>query len=280
MIVKVAIDLALDRLFDYEVPETLKEKLAVGQLLSVPFGHREARGFAVEVAGDGASGGTASLLKEKLKPVSAIVDETPFFSPALLTLIRKIAAYTAAPIESVLRAALPAAVLKKNARAREMLFVEPVIDRGGVPPILTTRQRWLLENIKRLDGGWLSQLCAELKTTPSSIRALAAKGLVAVAVRAKRRDPLAGRRILPTKPLALNPGQSAALAAIEALAKDDVDADVSAGGMPTGRAGVSPADREAPQLGREASQLGRAGVSPAHKEGLILPSERTRRHLC
>ena len=206
MIVKVAIDLALDRLFDYEVPETLKEKLAVGQLLSVPFGHREARGFVVEVS-------SASPL-EKLKPVSAIVDETPFFSPALLTLIRKIAAYTAAPIESVLRAALPAAVLKKNARAREMLFVEPVIDRGGVPPILTTRQRWLLENIKRLDGGWLSQLCAELKTTPSSIRALAAKGLVAVAVRAKRRDPLAGRRILPTKPLALNPGQSAALAAI------------------------------------------------------------------
>ena len=207
MVAKVAIDLALDRLFDYEVPEALKEKLAVGQLLSVPFGHREARGFVVEVS-------SASPL-ENLKAVSSIVDETPFFSPALLTLVRKIAAYAAAPLESVLRAALPAAVIKKNAHAREMLFVEPVIDRGGVPPLLTTRQRWLLENIKRLNGGWLSQLCAELKTTPTSIRALEAKGLVAVEVRAKRRDPLAGRRILPTRPLALNREQSAALAAIE-----------------------------------------------------------------
>ena len=49
MQVRVAIDLALDRLFDYEVPKELEKKLAVGQLLSVPFGHRTARGFAMEM---------------------------------------------------------------------------------------------------------------------------------------------------------------------------------------------------------------------------------------
>ena len=216
MIARVAIDLALDRLFDYEVPEALKEKLAIGQLLSVPFGHREARGFAIEVLPAAACADRPGQSPVKLKPVSAIVDETPFFSPALLSLVRKIAAYTAAPLESVLRAALPAAVLKRNARSKELLFVEPVVDRGGVPPVLTLRQRWLLENIKRLDGGWMAQLCAELKTTPASIRALESKGLVAVAPRAKRRNPLAGRRILPTRPLPLNPGQSKALAAIGA----------------------------------------------------------------
>ena len=53
MIARVAIDLALDRLFDYEVPEALREKLAVGQLLSVPFGHRTARGFAMELGEEG-----------------------------------------------------------------------------------------------------------------------------------------------------------------------------------------------------------------------------------
>ena len=55
MLVRVAIDLALDRLFDYEVPKELEKKLAVGQLLSVPFGHRTARGFAMEL-GDEESG--------------------------------------------------------------------------------------------------------------------------------------------------------------------------------------------------------------------------------
>ena len=121
MLVKVAIDLALDRLFTYEVPEALQKKLAVGQLLSVPFGHREALGFAMELPHGGGSFQDGDY---KLKPVTAIVDETPFFSPKLLELVKKVADYTASPIEAVLKAALPAAVLKKNARAKEQLFVE------------------------------------------------------------------------------------------------------------------------------------------------------------
>ena len=224
MLVQVAIDLALDRLFTYEVPEALQKKLAVGQLLSVPFGHREARGFAISIdrvnrvdnVGRPETLLTLSGPKRPyvLKLISAIVDETPFFSPALLELVKKVADYTASPIEAVLKTALPAAVLKRNARTKEQLFVEPssLIPH---PSSLTARQRWLVEQIGRLGGGWMQQLCRELKTTPASIRTLAAKGLVTVEPRAKRRDPLAGRRILPTKPLTLNDEQKKALGAIE-----------------------------------------------------------------
>ncbi|MBQ4384913.1 MAG: primosomal protein N' [Kiritimatiellae bacterium] len=254
MVVRVAIDLALDRLFDYEVPEALRGKLAVGQLLSVPFGRREARGFAVEI------GERTAPPSAKLKSVSSIVDETPFFSPSLLTLVRRIAEYTAAPIESVLRAALPAAVLKRNARAKEQLFVEPA--EGAPAEGLTARQKWLYDNIVRLDGGWLAQLCEELKTTPASLRALAAKGLVAIAPRARRRDPLSGRRVLPTKPLALNAQQSAALVSIKTLCE----------ATQLGARASSPANCETTQLGARAS-------SPATKEGLDLPLERARRPL-
>ena len=223
MRVQVAIDLALDRLFTYEVPRELEKKLAVGQLLSVPFGHREARGFAMAVSPAEAGGGLTEQppAKLKLKPVTAIVDETPFFSPALLTLVKKVAAYTAAPLETVLRTALPAAVLKKNAKAKEHLFVEPVsIQSGsGVSPLqqknfsppLTKRQSWLIENIVRLGGGWLTQLCTELKTTSASLKQLAALGLVTIAPRAKRRSPLGNRKILPSKPLPLNEEQRKAL---------------------------------------------------------------------
>ena len=49
MFARVAIDLALDRLFTYEVPAELEKKLAVGQLLSVPCGHRTVRGFVMEL---------------------------------------------------------------------------------------------------------------------------------------------------------------------------------------------------------------------------------------
>lgn len=234
MTVKVAIDLALDRLFDYEVPEALEEKLAVGQLLSVPFGHREARGFAMAISlGEEApprepprntappSLGLSSSLalkqpsapqKINLKKINSIVDETPFFSAVLLELVKKVAAYTCSPLESVLKAALPAAVLKKNAKPQELLFIEPAI--GVAPVALSKRQEWLYAQIARLGGGWMSQLCRELKTTPKTIRELGLLGLVKVAVKAKRRNPLGARKILPTKPLPLNAEQQKSLAAI------------------------------------------------------------------
>ncbi len=224
MHVKVAIDLALDRLFTYEVPEALKEKLAVGQLLSVPFGHRAARGFALELEECGAENAGASQEDAKqtlidpnrpylLKAVDGIVDEKPFFSERLLELVRLLAAYTAAPVESLLKAAVPAAVVKPNAHPRELYFVEPAL--GAVPVSLTKRQEWLYAQITRLGGGWMQQLCRELKTTPASLKELGRLGLLTVAPRQKRRDPLVGiRRILPTKPLALNGEQKRALDAI------------------------------------------------------------------
>jgi len=221
MNVQVAIDLALDRLFTYEVPEALQKKLAIGQLLSVPFGHREARGFALEVRSK--SEEVRSEDGYRLKPITAIVDETPFFSPALLELVKRVAAYTAAPLESVLKTALPVSVLKRNAHAKEQLFVSPqqLSTLNSQPSTLSVRQRWLYDNIVRLDGGWMSQLCRELKTTPASLKTLAEKGFVKIEAKAMRRDPLQGSRILPSKPLPLNPEQQAAFDLITS-AKDEV----------------------------------------------------------
>ena len=222
MIAKVAIDLSLDRLFTYEVPEALKKKLAVGQLLSVPFGHREARGFVLETS---RRGDVCQDENYKVKPVTAIVDEMPFFSPALLKLVRSVAAYCAAPLESVLKAALPAAVLKKDVRPRELMFIEPAMSASAAVK-LTSRQQWLYDQIARLGGGWMAQLCAELKTTPATIRQLGRLGLVKVSVKARRRDPLGSKRILPTKPLALNDEQQKALEAVSAPRGEDASGTV------------------------------------------------------
>ncbi len=204
MYVKVAIDLALDRLFTYEVPVELCKEVKVGQLLRVPFGHRDARGFALEVRAEACAPGA----DYKIKPILGIADPAPFFSPEMLKLVRWISEYTCSPIESCLKAAVPAAVLKPNARPKELLFVEPC---DGDAQQLTAYQKELLENIRRVGGGWMQPLCREFSTTPATLRALAAKGAVAIAPRAQRRDPLAGRSVLPSRPLALNEMQRAAL---------------------------------------------------------------------
>ena len=233
MYVKVAIDLALDRLFTYEVPVDLCSEVKVGQLLRVPFNHREARGFALEVEAEAIRSDTdtpipksvgteatvvkPSTLNYKIKPILGIADPAPFFSSEMLKLVRWIADYTCSPIEMCLKAAVPAAVLKPNAKPKELLFVEAYAADGTapIPPQeLTAYQKELLENIRRVGGGWMQQLCREFKTTPATLRTLAAKGALSVAPRALRRDPLAGRNVLPSKPLSLNGMQRAALDAI------------------------------------------------------------------
>jgi primosomal protein N' (replication factor Y) len=200
--VSVAIDLALDRLFTYEVPVELLGRVRVGQLLRVPFHGRITRGFALSL--------TETPPAFTTKPVMAIEDESPFFSPALLKLVKWIASYTASPIEVVLKTAIPASVLKPSARPKELLYVEPT----GTTAELTKHQAELLADIVRVGGGWMQQLVKEFKTSPSTLRTLAQKGCVAIAPRQARRDPLAGRSVVPTRPLKLNDMQARALAAI------------------------------------------------------------------
>ncbi|MBQ3098312.1 MAG: primosomal protein N' [Kiritimatiellae bacterium] len=207
MFVKVAIDLALDRLFTYEVPVELSGEIKVGQLLRVPFGHREARGFALEVT----SNSQPATHNFQLKKILGIADPAPFFSPEMLRLVRWISDYTCSPIELCLKAAVPAAVLKPNAKPKQLLFVEPGPPDKVKDSSFTSYQRELLENIRRVGGGWVQQLCREFSTTPNTLRAIEAKGGGVIEPRNQRRDPLAGRNVLPSKPLNLNSMQRAAL---------------------------------------------------------------------
>ncbi|MGN0853424.1 MAG: primosomal protein N' [Kiritimatiellia bacterium] len=231
MFVSVAIDLALDRTFTYSVPVELTEKLRVGQLLRVPFSGRIVRGFALALtdvppdlpAGSRRAEGAQALLPGMASPpppspfkaVMAIEDESPFFSAAVIRLVRWMAAYTASPVETCLHAAVPGAVLRPGAKPKERLYVEAV-GKGRVPAAvkLTPRQKDLLDNLVRVGGGWLQQVVKEFATSVSTLRLLEKKGVVSIDPHVARRDPLAGRHVMPTRPRTLNPRQAAALDAI------------------------------------------------------------------
>lgn len=207
MFVSVAIDLALDRLFTYSVPPELEKKLLVGQLLRVSFSHRIVRAFAMSICGEPPQGVNIS----KIKPIIGIEDESPFFSSSGMALIKWIASYYASPIEITLRAALPAAVLKPSMKPKELLYVEAV-KNPSVQEKLSSRQAELLEDIKRVGGGWMQQVIVEFKTSTATLRSLQEKGFLTIEHRQSRRDPLSRQKnILPTKPLKLNEMQASAL---------------------------------------------------------------------
>ena len=237
MIVRVATEISADRLFDYSVPEMLVARLRVGQRLTVPFGGRTVDAYAVEVDPEAGTGDRRSVVGRDgkvpgmpaqddlfsgsdrrspipgLRSVISIADDVPFLSPPLIALARWMADYYCAPFELTLRCALPAAVRNSEMRAKELFFVAPA--EGSFE--LTARQAELLAGLRRVGGGWLNALTREFACTPQTLKALAAKGAATIEKRPVRRDPLANRKILPSRPLPLMEEQAAALKQIAAL---------------------------------------------------------------
>ncbi len=219
MIVRVAIDLALDRLFDYRVPSELEARALPGARVRISFGHRITTGYIVDACASEADRSSASPPTLRLKPLLEVEGDRPFILPTLLRLARWIAGYYYAPLELCLRAVLPGPIRSGRSRARTLLFVEPSApcpqgDGIQEPAALTPRQKELLANIRRVGGGWFQALCKEFGCSPEILRKLADGGHLTIAPRERRRDPLANRRILRTSPLDLMPEQSQALAKI------------------------------------------------------------------
>lgn len=226
MIVRVATEISADRLFDYAVPDALAPSLRVGQRVSVPFGGRIVDAYVVEVdvSPTGADGrgqaqpelfATSDLCSPTsgLRAVLALEDEVPYLSPPLIALARWMADYYCAPFEATLRCALPAAVRNSDMKAKEQLFVVPIDGTFK----LTPRQAELHDGLRRVGGGWLHALTREFACTPQIFKALAEKGGATIEKRRVRRDPLANRKILPSRPLPLMAEQAAALEQIFAL---------------------------------------------------------------
>ena len=83
LILGVAIDAPLRRLFDYRAPPSVEpEKLQVGQRVWVPFGRRKVVGVVVELRE------RSDVPEARLKSALALIDEVPVLDTVLLDLLR------------------------------------------------------------------------------------------------------------------------------------------------------------------------------------------------
>jgi len=100
-ILRVALPVPLDRLFDYASNGV---DAAAGARVLVPFGRRDVVGVAVEYAD------TTDLAIDRLKPATRALDESPLLDAELMATLRRAARYYQHPLGEVLHAALPAAL--------------------------------------------------------------------------------------------------------------------------------------------------------------------------
>jgi len=107
VILQVAVDTPLRRVFDYRPPADLAqsdvEAARPGVRVEVPFGRRRLIGILVGVAAGSA------LPESKLRRAAAILDREPVFDAVTFELLRWAADYYHHPLGEVFAAALPAA---------------------------------------------------------------------------------------------------------------------------------------------------------------------------
>ncbi len=106
LILQIALDTPLRRVFDYRPPEAVlargsEASLRPGVRVRVPFGRRQLIGILVGVAAESA------VAEPKLKAALDILDEQPIFDGVTFDLLRWAAEYYHHPLGEVFAAALP-----------------------------------------------------------------------------------------------------------------------------------------------------------------------------
>ena len=205
MIVRVSLELALRREFDYRVPPNLEHAITIGSRVKVPFGAKEHTGCVTAIL--------ETSPHSHLRLVSKIVGSTTLLTQPVLSLSRWISDYYCCAPETALSAMLPEAVRGTNAAWKEQLHVFPNNSAETNCPC-SPRQKEILALLAQRGPMPLALFAKAAATTADTLRRMEDKGLVRIASVTIDRDPYANETIIPTQPLSLNPEQSTALAAI------------------------------------------------------------------
>ena len=206
--VRVIIDRAIHRELDYAVPEGLMNRVGVGSRVRVPFREKSALATVIAV--------TERSEAKGIRPIEALVGETPILSEQLLELGRWISGYYCCPIETVMRSLLPQVIRRAEVGWKKQLFVKPgrKVDNEELEKLRrrAPRQAELLEAILRLEAPVrASHLLRQTSLDNQTLRALVKRGLVELREEAVVRDPHADEQFIATSNLILNPEQTHAL---------------------------------------------------------------------
>ena len=202
--VRVIIDRAIHRELDYLVPETLSERISVGSRVRVPFRDKSALATVVATL--------AQSEAEGIRPIEAVVSDTPVLSEELLELGNWMSTYYCCPIETVMRSLLPQVIRRAEIGWKKQLFVQPArkIDNEEIEQLRrrAPRQAELLEAISRLDAPIsAAQLLRKMSLDNQTLRALVKRGFAELREQAVVRDPHGDEQFIATSNLELNEEQ-------------------------------------------------------------------------
>ncbi|MCK4995002.1 MAG: primosomal protein N' [Candidatus Omnitrophica bacterium] len=143
--VQVAVNLPLNDVFDYSVPENLQDSIEIGKRVWIPFRNRTIVGFIVNISDH--------TTIPRTRDIKEIIDQVPLLSEEMLLLTRWMADYYFCSWGEAIEAAVagPFKKGKTSVRLRESTDASSEIKETGVAieHVLTTHQNSALSQINK-----------------------------------------------------------------------------------------------------------------------------------
>jgi primosomal protein N' (replication factor Y) (superfamily II helicase) len=216
VIVRVALDTPLRRLFDYLPARDATFAPRPGARVRVPFGRQQLIGVVHSLAD------SSELPLEKLKPLLEVIDEQPVIDDSVFGLLEFASQYYHHPVGEVIAAGLPK--LARNGAPSRALTERWYASDAGIQALQESalnrarRQRELLEVLRTEPGVAASTLSERFQDWRTAMRALVARGFASSAESPDEPFTTTAAPLLRATGPALSDQQATAVQAIDAAA--------------------------------------------------------------
>ncbi|MCD6386143.1 primosomal protein N' [Candidatus Sumerlaeota bacterium] len=214
MYATVALNIPLEKTFEYEVPPQLRDKIAVGKLVRVPLGSRMVNGCVLELK-------KRKVFPHQVKPVEAVISPEYCIDPAMIELARWLAHYYFCPIGEALHCI--SFIGFNDVSAREEKHIQ--LSSSGAEPEqvkLTPKQQKVVDYLRDKNNEPTPPLIIEndLNITRAVIKALVRKNVLKEVTRPVERKDEYKTYLTRDTPLPLTPAQQRAYDTILASLKE------------------------------------------------------------
>jgi len=111
---EIVVNIPINKKFHYGIPEELEDRIAVGKMVTVPFGSRTLTGYCV--------GFTDQPDVAKVKDIKLVIDDEPSIDEGMLKISKWISEYYRCSWGEAVAAVLPGSV-KKSIKAKQVKIV-------------------------------------------------------------------------------------------------------------------------------------------------------------
>lgn len=160
---------AVDKAFDYIVPEDLKGRIERGSIVSIPFGHQLLEGIVADLCDTSSVSG--------LKAIAGLISPRPLFNAEMLALAKWLAEYYLCPWVSVLQAMLPAGLTLTGRLPQKSQVIYYQLNDEYQDLKLTPQRQKALDYLRIHKEATASELAGEGIST-QVLKGLIAKGAV------------------------------------------------------------------------------------------------------